>query len=58
MTLLDPLNYENIGIEQYDYTRRAEIDVTLMYKLVCDLNQREKRLAELSIEFTKFTDQF
>lgn len=58
MTLLDPLNYENTGIEESDYTRRAEIDVTLMHKLVSDLNQREKRLAELSIEFTKFTDQF
>lgn len=45
MKLLDPLNYENIGIEESDYTRRAErtIDVTLMYKLVCDLNQRERK---------------
>lgn len=38
MTLLDPLNYENIRIEESDYTRRAEIDVTLMHKLVCDLS--------------------
>lgn len=38
MTLLDPLNYENISIEESDYTRRAEIDVTLMHKLVCDLS--------------------